>query len=111
MGVVLGFPPLDRESLEEIADNDTSEITICSILEYLMVEKIVREPTTSLPKETKNQCTNHMNHEGIRKYHTCNGGTEQHKIRDALPCVIDWRGIEHASCDELCAKVTISLLK
>mmetsp|Transcript_31935 Transcript_31935/g.46423 ORF Transcript_31935/g.46423 Transcript_31935/m.46423 type:complete len:317 (-) Transcript_31935:519-1469(-) len=51
--IVLILPPLHRVSLHQISPKDTSNISVGSAFEHLMMEEIVSQPTALLPEQTK----------------------------------------------------------
>ena len=68
MSVVLRFPPLDGESLTDISDNNAHKVAVLSILEDLVMEEVVSEPTALLPEKCQDNCADHVNSEVVGHY-------------------------------------------
>jgi len=55
--VVLLLPPVDREALEDVADEETSPVVVLAVLKHLVVQKVVCEPAALLPEEGEKEPT------------------------------------------------------
>ena len=50
MMVMFILPPCFGEALKDISDEDSNEVVVESVLEYLVMEEIVSKPATLLPE-------------------------------------------------------------
>mmetsp|Transcript_3616 Transcript_3616/g.7877 ORF Transcript_3616/g.7877 Transcript_3616/m.7877 type:complete len:221 (-) Transcript_3616:206-868(-) len=111
VAVVLVLPPLHGVALHEVTPEDAGEVAILALLENLVVEEVVGEPTTLLPEHAKEEGGPKMHGEGVGIVNHGNGGRPHGHVEGALVGVEELGGFEHSHHDELGPQVAISLLK
>lgn len=81
MSVVLVLPPGEGESLPHISDHQPDAVAINSILEDLMMNKVVRQPSALLPEERKHTGRESVHGEAIEGHDEIEGKEKDSKRR------------------------------
>mmetsp|Transcript_30350 Transcript_30350/g.90453 ORF Transcript_30350/g.90453 Transcript_30350/m.90453 type:complete len:238 (+) Transcript_30350:469-1182(+) len=111
VAIVLVLPPLHRVALHEVAPEDTHEITILPLLEDLVVEEVMREPTTLLPEESHEEGRPNVDGNRIGVVYHCTCCRPHAHVEQAFVGIIKLGGFEHSHHDELCPKIAVPFLK
>mmetsp|Transcript_188 Transcript_188/g.795 ORF Transcript_188/g.795 Transcript_188/m.795 type:complete len:495 (+) Transcript_188:1417-2901(+) len=109
--VVLVLPPGHVEALPDVADHDAREVAEAAVLEHLVVEEIVGEPAALLPEDREHDSGKHVHQEAVRGQHHRPGESAQGQRREALPRVVQPRGLEQAGLLQLDTQVAVRLLE
>ena len=111
MSVVLVLPPLDRISLHEITPKDAEQVTVLSLLENLVMQKVVRQPSALLEEESQQDGSYHVDGRRVAVVDQGAAGRPYGKVGDALVDIEPLVGLEHTHHNELGPQFPVSLLK
>ena len=111
VAVVLVLPPLHAVSLHEVAPEDADEVSVLALLEDLVVEEVVGEPSALLPEEAEEEGAADVHGEGVGAVDHGDGRGPHGHVEGALVGVVELGALEHAHHDELGPEVAVSLLE
>jgi hypothetical protein len=111
VGVVLGLPPVHGEALPEVTDNDTGEVTIFAVLENLVMEEIVSEPTTLLPEKAEDDGANQVDNDVVGIDSTGDSDADKCHVSGDFINIVSGISVEKAGSENFGTKLSITLLE
>lgn len=96
VGVMLGLPPLNREALEEISDDNACKVAVKAVLEDLVVKEVVCEPSALLPEEAHDHSADHVDSEVGRHDCASYGSSKEQQVGCYLVSIVEGGCVEES---------------
>lgn len=111
VGVVLVLPPGSAEALHHVAPEHATHVAQEAVLEYLVVQKVVRQPSALLPEDGQQEGAGKPHPERVAHHDQRAACCPDGHVAGTLVGIIPETRLKHASRNKLAPQLTVAPLK